>query len=128
MNSEVAVEMATNNETQTEGEKAGTVPCFFCQNIGVTFRDDNPVAENPALVEYLMRVKPEDITKAEGTTTFPVPAALFAHLMHLIYCDAPEDKVVNVAFDGIFPFDAPDENGVTRKFNAQLVTLSEADE
>ena len=124
-----AMEMATNNEsgeTATEGSASET--CYYCHNVGVTFRDDNAVARNPALIRFLESVNPEEITRVSEHTTFPVNTSKLAHLMHQLYCECAEDKVINVTWDGIFPFDAPDLDGKMQKFNAQLVTLAEADQ
>ena len=102
--------------------------CFYSHNVGVTFKDNNSVAQNPVIVDALAKLSPEDITREDGQTTFPVDTHGLAHFMHLVYCHTGDGMKLRVELDGIFPFDAPDEHGVTQRFNAQLMSLSEVAE
>jgi hypothetical protein len=110
---------------QTGEKELGVEVVYFSHNLGITFKDNNGIANNDALLEMLGKANADEITKENGLTTFPVKHSEFAHFLHLLYCATSDAMKVRVEFDGLFPFDAPDEQGVVRKFNAQLVTISE---
>lgn len=96
---------------------------FFANNVGVTFRDDDPIAKNEAVVGVLKTV--DDIVKEHGNTSFSLNHRELGHFLHLAYCHTSEGNKITVDFDGMFPFKAEDEAGVEQMYNAQLVTISE---
>lgn len=122
----VAEKQETNNKNEVE--TAATAPCYYSHNVGVTFKNDDGVAKNPRIVDALANLGPDDVTVEGDYTTFSLDTSNFAHFMHCVYCDVPEGKKLVVEFDGIYPFLAPDTNGVHQKFNAQLVTIKEVNE
>lgn len=102
---------------------------YFSVNVGVTFEDENPVAKNPAILDYIAQLKGKDITREAGTTTFPVLASSLAYLLHLTYVNCTDGRVINATFDGIYIFNAPEvEGGEPKQFNAQMITISEIGE
>lgn len=119
-----------SSETTTKAESptsdlAKQAQCFYSHNVGVTFKDNNSIAQNAIILDKLDSIPPEEITKENGETTFPINTQDFAHFMHLVYCHTSAGMKLRVEFDGIFPFDAPDEQGTMQSFNAQLVSISE---
>ena len=116
-----------NSDVQTQA-----VPeVFLSHGIGVAFSDDNAVSVNAAVLNALEMIEanaPGDIVKDNGLTSFTVGISEFAHFLHLVYCHTPEGKKLVVEFDGLYAFEAPDQQGILRNFNAQLVTISEQSE
>jgi len=108
-------------------EMAKEATCFYSHNVGVTFKDNNPIATNAVLLDRLASMPADHITKENGLTTFPLDTQEFAHFMHLLYCHTGDKMKLKVEFDGIFPFDAPDETGTIQHFNCQLVSISEVE-
>lgn len=102
-----------------------TKPVFFASAMGVSFQDDNSVAKNKALLDFLKKVPVDDIVKEQNLTSFSINHADLGYFLHSVYCLTPEGKNLQVDFDGIWPFEAKDERGDTQQFNAQLVTIRE---
>lgn len=116
-----AAEVAETGVQQEEGQK----PVYFATSIGITFADDNSIANNPAILNALEGAPEEAISKENGFTTFKVVTQDLGYFLHLAYCYAAEGKVVRADFDGITPFQAEDEDGVMQNFNVQLISISE---
>jgi hypothetical protein len=120
----VEAQEVVNSDVQSQA----VTEVFLSHGFGVSFLDDNSVAQNGAVLEALERigaVEPGDIVKDNGLTSFTVNAVELAQFLHLVYCSTPEGKKLVVEFDGLFPFQSYDTSGVSRNFNAQLITISE---
>ena len=106
-------------------------PCFFSLNVGVSFTNTNAVAKNTHIQEFLESDSDgaAGVTIGETETRFSINTFKLGHFLHMVYANTPEGRKLRVDFDGIFPFDAKDEiSGSMKKFNAQLITISEVDE
>jgi hypothetical protein len=124
----LAMDRNSSEDNLASPSVLATADCYFSHNLGVTFDDGNSVAQNPAVLDALASVSPNDITKEKGQTTFPVDTHGLGHFLHLVYCHTGNGMKLRVEFDGVFPFDAPDETGALKRFNAQLLTISEVAE
>lgn len=98
---------------------------FFANNVGVSFRDDDPIANNEAVLQQLKVAPKDDVVKGNGFTSFSVSHQKLCYFLHLAYCHATDGNKVSVDFDGIYPFQAEDEKGGEQHYNAQLITISE---
>ena len=98
---------------------------FFSNGVGVSFRDDDPIAANEAVVDILNGVPKDDIVKENGTTSFSLDYRDLVYFLHMAYCHVSDGNKISVDFDGIFPFQAQDEQGKDQQYNAQLITISE---
>jgi hypothetical protein len=96
---------------------------LFCNGIGISFQDDNPIAQNQAVQDVLKIAT--DVVKVSGTTNFSLDHRDLGHFLHMAYCHTPEGHKVAADFDGILPFKAIDENGQEQMYNAQLITISQ---
>lgn len=114
-------------------DNSGTVkgenkPVFLAHNFAVTYKNDNSVARNKAVLEALQGIDEADIVNEYGETTFPMNVNRLGYFLHLVYGNSPSDKFLQVNFNGIYAFTAPDESGQMQNFNAQLIEIIEADE
>jgi hypothetical protein len=120
----IAVE-SKQNEVVSDVQQKQTKQVFFAQMMGVSFDPDNTIAKNAELINIMKAVPEGDIVKEQNLTSFSIHHAEMGYLLHKIYCNTPEGMKLNVEYDGIWPFEAKDEDGSTRVFNAQLITISE---
>lgn len=118
-----AVESKQNEVVGADQNQAPTV--FFSHGMGVSFNDDNSIASNKAVLDILTKVSADDLVKENGTTSFTLGHQELGFFLHLVYANCPQDKLVQVDFDGIWPFQAKDETGKDQNFNAQLLTIRE---
>lgn len=96
---------------------------MFAFGVGVCFKDDDKIATNKAMLEMLETR--DDVVKQGGFTNFSIDHRDLTHFLHRAFCHASEDHKIAVDFDGIYPFQALNEQGEMKLYNAQLITLSE---
>jgi hypothetical protein len=120
-----AVESKQNEVVGADQNKAPIV--FFSEGMGVSFSDANSIAGNKSILDVLTKVSADDIVKENGTTSFTLSHVELGYFLHMVYANCPQDKLVQVDFDGIWPFQAKDVNGKDQLFNAQLLTIREID-
>lgn len=122
---ELAEAAQTGSDASNVDQDVGI--CCFAPFVGVTFADSEPIAKYATIVEYMASLDKSEIVQESGLTTFNLPHSDLSRFCHMLYCDCPEDKTVNLKADGIYAFHHEDEQGVMQKFNAQLFTLSESE-
>lgn len=96
---------------------------LFANGVGVSFKDGDKIASNAALIDFLETS--DDVVKEGDFTNFSINHAQLGHFLHMAFCHASEGYKVQADFDGIYPFQAQDEQGELRWYNAQLITISE---
>lgn len=121
----IAVEnKQTDQEVVVTAAQGGSEPVvWFANGVGVTYREDNDIAKNPVLLDFLGELDAEAIAREDGYVSFPVDHRQLTHFLHMVYCNASEGKKIQVYFDGTYPIQ---EAGMV--YNAQLVTISEVAE
>lgn len=117
-----AVKKLVNSDVEVQ-DKQETKAVYFANNIGITVSKNDALLNNPAIIEHIESLSDGDTTIDENSISFHVRSDELAYLLHKAYCHVDDGHKIQVEFDGLFPFDAPDENGVNQSFNAQLVTI-----
>lgn len=120
----IAVEnKQTDQEVVVAAGQGGSEQVFFANSVGVTYREDNDIAQNPVLLDFLGELEAEAIARDDGYVSFPVDHRMLTHFLHIMYCNMPENKKLQVMFDGTFPI-----NDAGKIYNAQLISISEVAE
>lgn len=95
---------------------------WFADDVLIEFHNDDQVAKNKYLVDFIRNTPACDFTVEGDKSSFFIHRYNFAHLMHMLFlnCNDPIINVIRADFNFAQPFETSEG-----MYNTQQVTISQ---